>query len=94
MLKPSCCCHWQYQGAVNPSRDISKIARYKLFATTGKIHSWLYLDLQLSGWTSFTVIYFHYFKVFSENKMITNSTFSFGDKTIKERNMTTVFYDR
>lgn len=23
--------------------------------------------------------------------MITNSTFSFGDKTIKERNMTTVF---
>lgn len=36
----------QYQGAVNPSRDISKIARYKLFATTGKIHSWFYLDLQ------------------------------------------------
>lgn len=26
--------------------------------------------------------------------MITNSTFSFGDKTIKERNTTTVFYDR
>lgn len=37
MLKPYCCCHWQYQGAVNPSRDIRKIARYKLFAKTAQL---------------------------------------------------------
>lgn len=39
------------------------------------------------------VIYFYYFKVFLENKMIINLIFFFGDKIIKERNMIIVFYD-
>lgn len=38
------------------------------------------------------VIYFYYFKVFLENKMIINLIFFFGDKIIKERNMIIVFF--